>query len=160
MVRAISKNRMITDGTDFYRILGKPYLKPNGTIYKTDLQKLETEEIITMPYNFLVDLLKTGRRHLLPPNRGLTVSALRLIPLHQLEVTLESKELMSAYTEQLNKLPENTPKLYETDGRKDAKYPAHYFYHRTDYYVKEYDGEDEFFVSVKSNRSAFYIPGE
>jgi hypothetical protein len=145
MVRAIRKNRIITDGSDFYKIISEAYTENDCGIFKINLKKEGTDTIIKMPCQFLLDLLNTRRRFLLPPNAGLTVNAMRLIPLSQLEATLSSKELMETHKERLNALAGNIPKLYETDGLKDIKYPLHYFFYNTDYYVKEYDGKDEFF---------------
>ncbi|GHU40195.1 hypothetical protein FACS1894190_06790 [Spirochaetia bacterium] len=77
--------------------------------------------------------------------KTLTEKAMLLIPASQLEVTLSSKELMSAMADKLNALAESVPKLYETDGKKDAKIALHYFFGSTDFYAMEFDGEDEFF---------------
>ncbi|MDR1147762.1 MAG: hypothetical protein LBK66_03945 [Spirochaetaceae bacterium] len=82
----------------------------------------------------------------------LSEKATRLIPPMQLAVTVKSREIMETVSGELNRLVENIPKLYETDGNEDAKISLHYFYGSIDYYVLEWDNADTFFgYLVKCN---------
>jgi hypothetical protein len=82
----------------------------------------------------------------------LSEKAMRLIPPMQLAVTVKSREITQTVSEKLNRLAENIPKLYETDGKEDAKISLHYFYGTFDYYVLEWDNADTFFgCLVKCN---------
>jgi hypothetical protein len=71
----------------------------------------------------------------------------------QLAVTVKSREIMGTVSEKLNRLAENIPKLYETDGNEEAKISLHYFYGSVDYYVLEWDTADTFFGYLVKNNS-------
>jgi hypothetical protein len=83
----------------------------------------------------------------------LSKKAMHLIPPMQLAVTVKSRELMQTVSGELNRLAENIPKLYETDGNEDAKISLHYFYGSIDYYVLEWDTTDTFFGYLVKNNS-------
>jgi hypothetical protein len=154
MIRKIKNNRIITDGVDFYKVIGEPFLEGGGSVYKIRLRKLETDEIIKLPFDFLNDLINTGRRYLYSSNRGLSVGAMRLIPFRQLGVTLSSRSLTRAMKDKLNMTAVNIPNLKEAQGGLDVPFILHYYSTGVDFYIKWYDGGETFygFKVVRANR--------
>jgi hypothetical protein len=137
-------NKMVTDGTHFFRIMSDAYFDSDDTGYQIKLQNLETDGIFSMSYNLLWKQVLTRSRRIMPPNRGLTVKAMRLLPFGQLEGILECNKDMEACKTQLNSLAENIPKLCESVGNDNPLFPLHYFDARSDFYVQEFDGVDAF----------------
>jgi hypothetical protein len=138
MLQTIRKNQIIKSANYFYKVLN---LDPQSI----KLNLLGTARVFSFPYNGMREKIENGTVRLLPPNKGLTVEAMKLIPTAQLATTLASRELMSAYTKKLNTLARAVPGIYQTKGNRDAKIAMHYFYGTTDFYLMEYDGEDEFY---------------
>jgi hypothetical protein len=154
MIRKIKKDRIITDGMGFYKVMGEPFFESGGSIFKIQLRKLETDEIIKLPFNFLNDLINTGRRYLYPSNRGLSVGAMRLISFRQLGVTLSSRSLTRAMKDKLNLTAANIPNLKEAQDRRDFPFSLRYYSAAVDFYIKGYDGGEMFFgfKVVSANR--------
>jgi hypothetical protein len=154
MIRKIKKNRIITDGIDFFKVLGDPYLEGGGSVFKIRLRKLETDEIIKLPFNFLNDLISTGRRYLYLSNKGLSVVAMRLIPFRQLHVMLSSRGMTLAMKDKLNLTAASIPNLKEAQSGLDVPFILRYYSAGVDYYIKGYDGGEMFygFKVVSANR--------
>jgi hypothetical protein len=137
MLQTIRKNQIIESANCFYKVL-------NVDPQSIRLNLLGTGHDFRFPYNEMRGKIENGTVRLLPPNKGLTVEAMKLIPTVQLATTLTSRELMSEYAKKLNAMAGAVPDIYQTKGNMDAKIALHYFYGTTDFYLMEYDGDDVF----------------
>jgi len=70
-----------------------------------------------------------------------------LTPPKQRKVMEQSEEHFEA-VKLMNDLVEKIPNLYETDGMERHPLSLHYFYGGCDWYITEWDGEDQFFGYV------------
>jgi hypothetical protein len=68
-----------------------------------------------------------------------------LIPAVQLQITKRNLKEFSEAIIRLEASLKNCPKIGETDGKKEHPAIFHYFLGSSDFYICEYDGEDEMF---------------
>jgi len=74
----------------------------------------------------------------------------KLVPRQQWAVMESSKELVEVI-ERMDEAVRSVPKLGETDAMERHPLALHYFSSAHDWYICEWDGEDQFFGYVKLN---------